>query len=136
MLLLAGIVLTFWLYLAFIAFMFNLFHRHRTRVARTVLETRARRHGYRLLASEQRYFRRGPFIFNGSGQGHVVLRFAALDKEGERRTGWARCGHSVFGMIDDRVAVEWDPVPTEELASERRQRASKKSPVWDQEFDG
>lgn len=60
----------------------------RERTARGLLQAWARRSGFEIISADIRQIETGPFLplLNG----HVVLRFRALDSERREISGWAR----------------------------------------------
>ena len=77
-----------------------------------LLDRWARRTGVRIIAREHRWFAKGPYFWR-SGRGHLVYRIAVTDAAGVTRRGWARCGGRIFGLLSDRVDVQWDCAPPE-----------------------
>ncbi|HWE37002.1 MAG TPA: hypothetical protein VG406_10585 [Isosphaeraceae bacterium] len=129
-----AVLVGFVAYLAFLVYVVALFRHHRNARALAMLTAWARHHGYQLLGCELRRLALGPFdIFPTPLL--VILRFAAVDKQGNRRTGWARCGRRLLGLLDERVTVRWDREPARELRIEREIRRNRKSRLWDREVD-
>jgi hypothetical protein len=81
-----------------------LWHRRR---AAAMLRRGLAAKGYTLVERNYRWFARGPFFWTTS-KGQAVFRFTAADPDGNRRTGWARCGGFFFGLMADRVDLRWD----------------------------
>jgi hypothetical protein len=73
----------------------------------SVLDQLAQRNGYRLVSQEYRSFFKGPFFWTSS-RGQAVYYVTVEDKDGHRRSGWARCGGFFFGLLSDKVEVRWD----------------------------
>ena len=58
----------------------------------------ARDNGYEIVASERRWFFRGPFFF-WTGKGQEVYYVTVRTPDGRLRRGWVRCGGFFLGMI-------------------------------------
>jgi hypothetical protein len=80
------------------------------RRSRTILERWAERQGYRILRSQRRTLRRGPFFFF-TARGQEVFRVTVEDAHGRIRHGFVRCGSFMLGILSDRAEVRWDPEP-------------------------
>jgi len=75
--------------------------------SRQLLDDWAATNGFQLISADYCWIRRGPFFWTTS-KGQTVYRITAVDDEGERRTGWARCGSFWWGLWGSRVEVRWD----------------------------
>ena len=77
------------------------------RRSRDMLNNWARRHGLKMNSAGLCWFLRGPFTWSASTK-LVVYRISAIDRDGESRSGWARCGRFWRGLFNDRVDICWD----------------------------
>jgi len=77
------------------------------RRANDLLAGWAARNGYRIIESEPRSFRKGPFFWTSS-QSQVIYHVSVQDATGNIRRGWVRCGNYLFGPWNDEVDVRWD----------------------------
>lgn len=78
--------------------------------SRSILQGWADENGFRLIESRYRWIARGPFFWTTS-KSQAVYRITVEDAQGQRRTGWARCGTWLGGLWSRRVDVRWDDVP-------------------------
>jgi hypothetical protein len=60
-----------------------------------------------IINLKRKAFFRGPFTFT-SYNSQEVFRIVARDTSGITRSGWARCGSWVAGLLSDQVEVLWD----------------------------
>jgi hypothetical protein len=95
-------VLFFGLPALFIVFVVGLHWR-----ASTLLYDWAARNGYRIIESERRRYRKGPFFFTSSNQ-QVVFRVTVQDVYGNVRQGWVRCGSYNLGTWTNDVDFRFD----------------------------
>ena len=72
-----------------------------------ILEDWAAANGLELLSKESCWFFKGPY-FLSSTRGQQVFKFQARDKEGQVRTGYARCGGFWFGALSNVIDVTWE----------------------------
>jgi hypothetical protein len=63
--------------------------------------------GYRLLRSEPRYLRAGPYLWRRS-RSQLVYYVTVADRGGLTRSGYVRLGHWFAGLLSDQVEVTWD----------------------------
>ena len=77
----------------------------------SVLNKWAAANGYRILSSERRHLRRGPFFFT-TARDQEVYRLTVEDSAGRIRQGYVRCGSYFLGMFSDKAEVRWDKEPT------------------------
>ena len=65
--------------------------------------------GYSLVSAKTAWFSKGPYTWTSSN-GQIVFRITILDKQGQERTGWVRCGHwlasaalsdTIDGVLDE-----------------------------------
>jgi hypothetical protein len=63
--------------------------------------------GFKILDSERRFFRRGPFFWTTS-RGRVVYYVRVKAEDGEIRSGWVRCGNWWLGVFINQAEVRWD----------------------------
>ncbi len=61
------------------------------------------RHQLRLLDSDRRYLRAGPFFLSPNGT--AVYFVTARDGEGAEKHFWMRCGHSFLGALLNELRV-------------------------------
>jgi hypothetical protein len=74
--------------------------------SRSLLEQWAGAGGYRILASERRFFRRGPFFFT-TAKGQEVFYVTVEDESARVRRAYVRVGGFFWGMFSDKVSVRW-----------------------------
>lgn len=74
---------------------------------RQILEQWAQSGGYRILSSERRWFRRGPFFWTTS-KGQVVYHVVVQTPDGGTRRGYVRCGGFFWGMMSDKAEERWE----------------------------
>ncbi len=67
-----------------------------------ILEQWARARGYRIISSEHRWFRRGPFFWTTT-KGQIVYYVVVERPDGRTRRGYVRCGSFFWGVIKDKV---------------------------------
>ena len=67
------------------------------------LQEWARTHGFRILRSEYRAFKMGPFTWRLRSQSQLVYYIRVLDSEGKESDGWFLTGPGV-----DDAQVRWD----------------------------
>jgi predicted DCC family thiol-disulfide oxidoreductase YuxK len=72
-----------------------------------MLERWARDNGYEIVASERRWFRRGPFFW-WTGKGQEVFYVTVRTADGRNKRGWVRCGNWFLGMLVSEAEVRWD----------------------------
>ena len=89
--------------------------------------------GYQIVEKELRHFFKGPFFFTAS-KNQTVYRVTVIDKAGQERSGWVKCGGWWFGMWTDQAKVRWDEVPQPEHWDKVPQAAE--SPMRDPWLDG
>jgi hypothetical protein len=77
----------------------------------SILHKWAAANGYRILSSERRHLRRGPFFFT-TARGQEVYRVMVEDSAGTIRRGYVRCGSYFLGMFSDKAETRWDKEPT------------------------
>lgn len=94
------------LFVVFIAFAVGMMMWHYSRAGR-ILEHWAQDNGYEILASEHRWFRRGPFFW-WTGKGQEVYYVTIRTPDGQLRQGWVRCGSWLLGVLQDQAEVRWD----------------------------
>ncbi len=75
--------------------------------SQTLLADWAREHGYDLIESHAPLLNKGPFFWTSS-RGQTVYRFTILDAQNRRRSGWARCGSWMWGLMSPQIEVRWD----------------------------
>lgn len=93
----AGIMLTY-------RFAFWLIPRSRIMLERWVTDN-----GYRLLFSELRWLRRGPFLWTLIiWDANTVYFVIVQTPEGEIRRGWLRCGGFFWKMWRYKTEVRWE----------------------------
>ena len=98
---------------------------------RSMLDRWAKENGYRIVSSKVRRFALHPFFLTTSSA-QSILRIHAVDRRGQLRSGWARCGHFVAGLLTDDVSIRWDePPPSTEPPA-----VADLPPTWDRQLDG
>ena len=75
--------------------------------SRSLIQQWADDNGYRLLSSESRPFRRGPYFWTSS-KGQTVYYVTVEMPDGTTRSGWIRCGSFWGGLWSSKVDVRWD----------------------------
>lgn len=73
----------------------------------TLVERWAARNGFRLISTEYRWIRRGPFWWRTS-KGQSVYHVEVCDGNGEYRSGYVRVGSWIGGLFTDVADVKWD----------------------------
>ena len=63
----------------------------------------------KLVSATPCWVNRGPFFWTTSN-GQMIYRITVVSEDGERTSGWARCGTFCGGLFIDRVEVRWDDV--------------------------
>ena len=71
-----------------------------------MLDRWAEAQGLHLESAKSCWFFKGPYFFSTRGQD--VFRITAIDKDGNSKTGYARCGGFWFGTLSEQVEVRWD----------------------------
>lgn len=79
--------------------------------SRRLLDQWAAANGYRILESEVRLFFRGPY-FMISSNAQTVYRVKVLDRQGNTKSGWVKCGSFFLGVFEDKVEARWEPEAT------------------------
>jgi hypothetical protein len=79
--------------------------RSRQMLTRWALENQ-----YRLLNTELRELRRGPFLWTSS-KGQIIYHIVVRTSDGQIQRGWVRCGSFLWGVSDERVEVMWEDLP-------------------------
>jgi hypothetical protein len=74
---------------------------------RAILEGWAAENGYRLVSSQFRWLRRGPFFWTSS-KGQIVYYVVVRTPDGRTRRGWVRCGSFFWGVMRDKAEAEWE----------------------------
>ena len=77
------------------------------RRAARVLSEWATHNGYRIIESDRKYLRKGPFTWTSS-QSQIIYHVTVQDANGNTRRGWVRCGSFLFGPWEDVVDVRWE----------------------------
>ncbi|WP_110515204.1 hypothetical protein [Herpetosiphon llansteffanensis] len=73
----------------------------------TLIQQWANANGYRIIALEQRWLRRGPFFWR-SGKNQTVFYVDVIDPQGMARALWIRCGGWFMGLFSDQLDVRPD----------------------------
>jgi len=74
---------------------------------RQLLEDWVSDNGYTLVECQRRILFRGPFFWT-TGRSQLVYQIIVQDAAGVRRSGYARVGAYIIGMLSDKVDVRWD----------------------------
>lgn len=61
----------------------------------------------KLVSANPCWVNRGPFLWTTSKH-QMIYRITVVSEDGERRSGWARCGTFFGGLFADSVEVRWD----------------------------
>jgi len=106
-------ILTFAVALVFTLFIFSIpiliivyvvgMHRRANRL----LYKWAGRNGYRIIESEHRRYRKGPFFLTSSNN-QTIYRVTVQDAYGNVHRGWVRCGSYQLGSWSNDVDFRWD----------------------------
>lgn len=64
-----------------------------------------------ILSSRYCFVNIGPFSQFGTSAGQAIFRIEAQDAAGHVKTGYARTGGFIFGLLRRRVEVKWDERP-------------------------
>lgn len=75
--------------------------------SRDLLNMWADENGLRVVDSERRYMRRGPFFWT-TGKGQEVFYVTVQDQSGQARNAYVRCGGFWFGLLSNNVDVRWE----------------------------
>jgi hypothetical protein len=75
--------------------------------ARQTLTDWAADSGLELIRAEVRFFRRGPFFWR-SGRGHTIYYIVVRNGDGQTRSGYARVGGWLLGVLSREVMVRWE----------------------------
>lgn len=68
----------------------------------------ARKNHYRITHCRFCFTNIGPFSYFGTSAGQYIFKIEAINAEGKIRTGYARAGGFIFGLLRKRVEVKWD----------------------------
>jgi len=74
---------------------------------RRILEQWAQTKGYRIVSSEVRWLRRGPFFWTTS-KGQMVYYVVVDTPDGQTRRGYVRCGSFFWGLLNDKAEERWE----------------------------
>jgi hypothetical protein len=83
-------------------------YRHAARL----LDQWAADNNYRIIESDRRYLRKGPFTWTSS-QSQIIYRVTVQDPIGNIRHGWVRCGSYLLGAWQNAMDVRWEDQPAE-----------------------
>ena len=72
--------------------------------SRSLLQSWAMDNGYKIVQSEFRFFRKGPFFWTSS-KAQTVYYVTVRADQGETRSGWVRCGGWWFGLMSSKTEV-------------------------------
>ena len=78
----------------------------RRRRSNSLLQKWAAQYKYRITRQEY-HFVKGPFFWT-SAKGQMIYYVVVEDANGNKRSGWVRCGSWWFGLLSDKVEVRWD----------------------------
>ena len=67
----------------------------------------AAQNNYRIVESDRRIIRKGPFFWTSS-QSQIIYRVTVQDPYGNMHRGWVRCGSYLVGPWRNMVDVRWD----------------------------
>ncbi|HST05175.1 MAG TPA: hypothetical protein VLQ48_10605 [Chloroflexia bacterium] len=67
---------------------------------------------YRIIESDRRYLRKGPFTWISS-QNQIIYRVTVQGPSGNIRHGWVRCGSYLLGAWQNTVDVRWEDQPAD-----------------------
>jgi hypothetical protein len=80
------------------------------RKSKRMVEEWARQQGLQIVASEFRWWRRGPFFWKSS-RNQTVLYATVRLPDGSVRAAFIRCGSWWLGVLQDRLEVKWAEEP-------------------------
>lgn len=92
---------------------FGLLYLHPYSNYQDILKIWATKNGYQLIHFQLRFpsvFAEGPFQFSSKAQ--RVYHIVVVDKAGNKKTGWARCGNVFLGSALDEIEVKWEEPAT------------------------
>ena len=72
-----------------------------------ILEQWAQTKGYRIVSSEHRWLRRGPFFWTTS-KGQMVYYVVVEMPDGRTQRGYVRCGSFFWGVMKDQAEERWE----------------------------
>ena len=75
--------------------------------SRQMLDQWAVENHLRLVSANLCWVNRGPFFWSTSN-GQMIYRITVVSEDGERASGWARCGTFWGGLVVESVEVRWD----------------------------
>jgi hypothetical protein len=75
--------------------------------AKEVLAACLEKDGYSLVSADPRALLQGPFTWT-SGGAQVVYRIEVMRSGGESRSGWAKVGSWLVGLLVNQVDIRWD----------------------------
>jgi len=76
--------------------------------ARRILESWAEDNNYRLLSSEIRWLRKGPFLSWSTSKNQVVYHVTVQTLDSQIKRGWVKCGSFWLGIFKNKVEVRWE----------------------------
>lgn len=82
--------------------------------SKTILQKWADANGFHITQKNQRYlFFTGPFKWWTNSRNQIIYFFKVRDREGQERSGWARCGSYLGGVFfSDKIEIRWDEKST------------------------
>lgn len=77
--------------------------------SQVILRKWAEANGFEIIHKQRHWFSRGRFEWWTTGRNQSVFSFTARDREGQERSGWARCGSFWGGVFfSDQIEIRWD----------------------------
>jgi hypothetical protein len=77
--------------------------------SKAILRKWADANGFEILQKKVRWFYFGPFEWLTTGRSQIIYSFTARDRQGDQRSGWARCGSYWGGIFfSDKIEIRWD----------------------------
>lgn len=89
-----------------VVFALSAYARGTYRHAAHLLDQWASDNQYRIIESDRRYMRKGPFTWTSS-QSQIIYRITVQDPSGNIRHGWVRCGSYLLGAWQNAIDVRW-----------------------------
>jgi len=73
-----------------------------------VVENWAKKEGYKIIDSELRWVKTGPFFLSGTSRQQRVFLVTLGSKEGKKKKAWIRVGGYVLGLLSDQIDIKWE----------------------------
>jgi hypothetical protein len=73
-----------------------------------VVEEWAKRGGYKILDSELRWVKTGPFFLSGTSRHQRVFLVTLENEDGKHLKAWIRVGGYLLGLLSDKIDIKWE----------------------------